>query len=224
LVDAQNFGNCTEFDLENLAFITNCNLFNYFLKQKTDWQRLSRFKASCHGSDFWIVPRQLICSVVKYCPWRISGAGFWLFTTANFVKDGGVTALYLDMAAPRVGRYGGFLALCHLPSTTLLMWTVDFRNCIMLLWNSFKSQERAVDFRNCIMPSTGTSKWNGSQYNRMHHTATISLFGAKYKLILFYYDYNLHCISHNTCNRNDFIHNHNGNSNLEPWFRFRLYI
>jgi hypothetical protein len=113
-------------------------------------------------------------------------------------------------------RYGGatcwpvwrVLALCHLPSTTLLMWTVDFRNCIMLLWNSFKSQERAVDFRNCIMPSTGTSKWNGSQYNRMHHTATISLFGAKYKLILFYYDYNLHCISHNTCNRNDYIHNH----------------
>jgi hypothetical protein len=86
-------------------------------------------------------------------------AGFWLFIMANLVKDGGARALYLDMLAPRVGRYGGFLALCHLPSTTLLMWTVDFCNCIMLLWNSFKSQEwAAVDFRNCIMPSTDTSK------------------------------------------------------------------
>lgn len=59
-------------------------------------------------------------SVVKHQPWRqILVVGFWLFTMANFGKDGGATASYSDMVAPHVGWYGGFLALCHGPPSAM---------------------------------------------------------------------------------------------------------
>jgi len=45
-------------------------------------------------------------SVVKYWPWKISVAGFWLSDMASFAM-----APYSDMEAPHVSRYGGFLAL-----------------------------------------------------------------------------------------------------------------
>jgi hypothetical protein len=42
----------------------------------------------------------LATSVVKYQPWRISVAGFWLSSMANFMKEG----------APHVNQYGGIMA------------------------------------------------------------------------------------------------------------------
>jgi hypothetical protein len=43
--------------------------------------------------------------VVKYRPWWISVAGFWLPAMANFVKDDGAMTLYLEMAAPHTRKY-----------------------------------------------------------------------------------------------------------------------
>lgn len=45
-------------------------------------------------------------------PWRISVAGFWLSSMANFLKDGGATT-------PYVSRYFIFWALHHGPPSAI---------------------------------------------------------------------------------------------------------
>jgi hypothetical protein len=46
-------------------------------------------------------------NVVKYQPWQISVAGFWLSAMANFVKDGDTTVPYSDVADWRHGMSAG---------------------------------------------------------------------------------------------------------------------
>jgi len=55
----------------------------------------------------------VLSNISLTAPWWILVAVFWLFTMANFGKDGGATAPYSDTAAPHVGWYGRFLAHHH---------------------------------------------------------------------------------------------------------------
>ncbi|PNY03552.1 ras-related protein RAB7-like, partial [Trifolium pratense] len=45
-------------------------------------------------------------NVVKYQPWRISVAGFWLSAMAKFVKDGDTTVPYSDVGIAGVSVFG----------------------------------------------------------------------------------------------------------------------
>lgn len=58
-------------------------------------------------------------SVVKYWPWQISVAGFWLSTISNFVKDSGAIVPWSDMVTPYVSWYVGIFVLRRDPPSAI---------------------------------------------------------------------------------------------------------
>lgn len=106
----------------NSQYLVGSNIF----KQKNYYAEKSRFY---NLEKLFYSIRIRISAIVA--PWQMAVAGFWISAMANFMKDGGATVPYSDMAAPYIGRYVSFLSLCHgLP----------------LIYNKAKKQNLALNY------------------------------------------------------------------------------
>ncbi|PNX74718.1 succinate dehydrogenase subunit 4 [Trifolium pratense] len=75
-------------------------------------------KAAIKAKTYWEFSGPFF-SAVKYLPWRISLAVFWLSIMPNFVKDGGATVPYSAMAAPLCHTQ---LWQHHMPAGVMEFW------------------------------------------------------------------------------------------------------
>ena len=79
----------------NIQHLVGSNIF----KQKNYYAEQSRL----HNLEKLFYSIRIRISAIV-APWQMVMAGFWNSAMANFMKDGGATTPYSDMAAPYISR------------------------------------------------------------------------------------------------------------------------